>query len=77
MTQHTVFFVSDGTGITAETFGNSILAQFPVKARHVRRPIIDSGEKAHQRLRWGLPAAPTPRSASRGYSEEDSPSAAF
>ena len=24
----TVFFVSDGTGITAETFGNSILSQF-------------------------------------------------
>jgi len=25
MTHRTVFFVSDGTGITAETFGNSIL----------------------------------------------------
>ena len=24
----TVFFVSDGTGITAETFGHSLLAQF-------------------------------------------------
>jgi hypothetical protein len=42
----TVFFVSDGTGITAETFGNSILAQFPTRARHVRRPFIDSIEKA-------------------------------
>ncbi|HEX5803573.1 MAG TPA: kinase/pyrophosphorylase, partial [Azospira sp.] len=31
----TVFFVSDGTGITAETFGNSILAQFSAKPRHV------------------------------------------
>jgi regulator of PEP synthase PpsR (kinase-PPPase family) len=41
-----VFFVSDGTGITAETFGNSILAQFPTKPRHVRRPFIDSPEKA-------------------------------
>jgi regulator of PEP synthase PpsR (kinase-PPPase family) len=28
MPERTVFFVSDGTGITAETFGNSILAQF-------------------------------------------------
>ena len=28
MPNRTVFFVSDGTGITAETFGNSILAQF-------------------------------------------------
>lgn len=51
MTQHTVFFVSDGTGITAETFGNSILAQFAVKARHVRRPFVDNGEKAEQLVR--------------------------
>lgn len=46
MPNRTVFFVSDGTGITAETFGNSILAQFPAKHRHVRRPFIDSVEKA-------------------------------
>jgi regulator of PEP synthase PpsR (kinase-PPPase family) len=48
MPQRSVFFVSDGTGITAETFGNSILAQFPAKPRHVRRPFIDSVEKATQ-----------------------------
>jgi [pyruvate, water dikinase]-phosphate phosphotransferase / [pyruvate, water dikinase] kinase len=47
MTHRSVFFVSDGTGITAETFGNSILAQFPAKPRHVRRPFIDSPAKAH------------------------------
>ena len=46
-----VFFVSDGTGITAETFGNSILAQFSMRPRHVRRPFIDSGEKAQQVVR--------------------------
>jgi len=46
MPERTVFFVSDGTGITAETFGNSILAQFSAKPRHVRRPFIDSVEKA-------------------------------
>lgn len=46
MPYRTVFFVSDGTGITAETFGNSILAQFEAKARHVRRPFIDTPEKA-------------------------------
>ena len=46
MTDRSVFFVSDGTGITAETFGNSILAQFPARPRHVRRPFIDSVEKA-------------------------------
>ncbi len=47
----TVFFVSDGTGITAETFGNSILAQFAIKPRHVRRPFIDTADKAHQVVR--------------------------
>jgi len=46
MPERSVFFVSDGTGITAETFGNSILAQFSTKPRHVRRPFIDSEEKA-------------------------------
>jgi regulator of PEP synthase PpsR (kinase-PPPase family) len=47
MTERTVFFVSDGTGITAETFGNSILAQFPSRHRHVRRPFIDGADKAY------------------------------
>jgi [pyruvate, water dikinase]-phosphate phosphotransferase / [pyruvate, water dikinase] kinase len=51
MPERTVFFVSDGTGITAETFGNSILAQFPAKPRHVRRPFIDTPDKANQVLR--------------------------
>ena len=53
MTAHnrTVFFVSDGTGITAETFGNAILAQFEFKPRHVRLPFIDTPDKAHQAVR--------------------------
>ncbi len=51
MPNRTVFFVSDSTGITAETFGNSILAQFAAKPRHVRRPFIDSADKAHQVVR--------------------------
>ncbi|WP_374590748.1 pyruvate, water dikinase regulatory protein [Aquabacterium sp.] len=51
MTDRTVFFVSDGTGITAETFGNSILAQFSIKPRHVRRPFVDTADKAHQVVR--------------------------
>ena len=46
MSDRIVYFVSDGTGITAETFGNSILNQFPIKPLHVRRPFIDSAEKA-------------------------------
>jgi len=51
MSDRTVFFISDGTGITAETFGNSILAQFAAKPRHVRRPFIDTPDKAYQVVR--------------------------
>lgn len=47
----TIFFVSDGTGITAETFGNAILAQFSLEANHVRLPFTDSVDKAHQAVR--------------------------
>jgi regulator of PEP synthase PpsR (kinase-PPPase family) len=48
---HTVFFISDGTGITAETFGNAILAQFELRPRHVRLPFTDTVDKAHQVVR--------------------------
>jgi [pyruvate, water dikinase]-phosphate phosphotransferase / [pyruvate, water dikinase] kinase len=42
-----VFFVSDGTGITAETFGHSVLTQFEgLKLRQIRLPFIDTPEKA-------------------------------
>lgn len=51
MYTRTVFFVSDGTGITAETFGNAILAQFEIKPRHVRLPFVDTEDKAHQAVR--------------------------
>lgn len=51
MPNPSVFFVSDGTGITAETFGNAILAQFEVKFRHIRIPFVDSADKAHQAVR--------------------------
>ena len=51
MSNRTVFFISDGTGITAETFGNAILAQFEIKSRHVRLPFVDSVDKAHQAVR--------------------------
>jgi len=44
----TVFFVSDGTGITAETLGHSLLAQFPETRFHqVRMPFVDDVDKAH------------------------------
>lgn len=42
-----VFFVSDGTGITAETFGHSLLAQFEgVTFKQIRMPFIDTMDKA-------------------------------
>jgi len=46
-----VFFVSDGTGITAETFGHSVLTQFDLRFREIRLPFIDSAEKAHEAVR--------------------------
>ena len=43
----TAFFISDGTGITAETLGRSLLAQFEnTDIRMVTKPYIDSAEKA-------------------------------
>ena len=51
MANTTVFYISDGTGITAETFGNAILAQFEMKFRHIRLPFVDSVDKAHQAVR--------------------------
>ncbi|MES2105190.1 MAG: pyruvate, water dikinase regulatory protein [Pseudomonadota bacterium] len=50
-TNRTVFFVSDGTGITAETFGHSVLTQFDMKFKQVRLPFIDTLEKAHDAVR--------------------------
>jgi len=45
----TVFIVSDGTGITAETFSHSVLSQFDqVQFEQIRVPFIDSVEKADQ-----------------------------
>ena len=44
---HTVFFVSDGTGITAETFGHSVLSQFDLRFKQIRLPFIDNKEKAY------------------------------
>ena len=45
--QRTVFFVSDGTGITAEALGHSLLCQFQgMRFRQRRMPFIDCVEKA-------------------------------
>lgn len=46
-----VYFISDGTGITAETFGHSILTQFNIRVLEHRLPFIDSVEKAEDAVR--------------------------
>jgi regulator of PEP synthase PpsR (kinase-PPPase family) len=44
--RRTIFFVSDGTGITAEALGHSLLSQFEgVQLREVRMPFVDSDAK--------------------------------
>ena len=52
MTQRrTVFFVSDGTGITAQMLGHSLLTQFEgVEFNQVTLPFVDSTEKAEECL---------------------------
>jgi len=42
-----VFIVSDGTGITAENFSQSILAQFDATFKHIRIPFVNSPDKAY------------------------------
>lgn len=45
--KRTVFFISDGTGITAETLGHSLLTQFDqLQFDHVTIPYIDNVNKA-------------------------------
>lgn len=47
--KRTAFFISDGTGITAEALGNSLLAQFEgINFEKVTLPYIDTPEKAAQ-----------------------------
>ena len=51
MHSRTVFVISDGTGITAETFGTALMTQFDLKPRIVRIPFVDTVDKAHQAVR--------------------------
>lgn len=45
--KRTAFFISDGTGITAETLGQSLLSQFEnVEFTKLLRPYVDTVEKA-------------------------------
>lgn len=48
MSERTVFFLSDQTGVTAETLGHSLLTQFDSQGfRQVTLPFIDNEDKAH------------------------------
>jgi regulator of PEP synthase PpsR (kinase-PPPase family) len=49
MNERTVFFLSDQTGVTAETLGHSLLTQFDAHSfRQVTLPFIDSEDKARE-----------------------------
>jgi [pyruvate, water dikinase]-phosphate phosphotransferase / [pyruvate, water dikinase] kinase len=48
----TIFFVSDGTGITAEVLGKGLLSQFEgINFRQIRFPFVDNPEKAAECLK--------------------------
>jgi regulator of PEP synthase PpsR (kinase-PPPase family) len=52
MTERTVFFLSDQTGVTAETLGHSLITQFDSHHyRQVTLPFIDSEDKAREAVR--------------------------
>ena len=46
--KRSIFYISDGTGITAETIGHSVLTQFQnIQFETTRIPFVDNVEKAH------------------------------
>jgi hypothetical protein len=52
MSRRTVFFLSDQTGVTAETMGNSLLTQFEgLEFRTVTLPFVSSVDKAEDAVR--------------------------
>ena len=52
MSERTVFFLSDQTGVTAETLGHSLMTQFDShEFRQVTLPFIDSEDKAREAVR--------------------------
>ncbi|MDI9245821.1 pyruvate, water dikinase regulatory protein [Marinobacter sp. CHS3-4] len=58
--RRTAFFISDGTGLTAEALGHSLLAQFEkIDFERVTVPYIDDTEKAHEMVKRINEAAET------------------
>ena len=57
--RRTVFFISDGTAITTETVGHSLLTQFPgVHFVQVRIPFVDNEEAVYHTCIARGPVAP-------------------
>jgi regulator of PEP synthase PpsR (kinase-PPPase family) len=49
MSPRTVFFVSDQTGVTSETLGNSLMTQFDsVQVQRITLPFLESPDKARE-----------------------------
>ena len=64
MTERTVFFLSDQTGVTAETLGHSLITQFSGQQfRQVTLPFIDTEDKAREAVQTinALHASGAPR----------------
>jgi hypothetical protein len=52
MSQRTVFFVSDHSGVTAETLGHSLITQFDdLEFKKVTVPFVSTADKARQTVR--------------------------
>ncbi|MGH8170020.1 MAG: kinase/pyrophosphorylase, partial [Steroidobacteraceae bacterium] len=52
MSRRTVFFVSDQTGVTAETLGHSLMTQFEgLEFRPVTLPFVSTRDKAEEAVR--------------------------
>ncbi|MGL4898630.1 MAG: kinase/pyrophosphorylase, partial [Shewanella sp.] len=43
-----VFYISDGTAITAEVFGHAVLSQFPLEFESLTIPFVETITKAEQ-----------------------------
>ena len=50
--KRTAFFISDGTGLTAEALGHSLLAQFEkIEFERITVPYIDDADKAREMVK--------------------------
>lgn len=45
-----VFYISDGTAITAETMGHAVLGQFPLQTKQTTLPFVENMQRAKQVL---------------------------